>query len=94
MKEDLLNLISTWGVLAEAATWIWIGSALFVTVTAAWVVVSIGRRIGRHVADSFTRANQTVSDAQTDLISAEELDAHLTATWQQLADETRKEEQS
>jgi ABC-type nickel/cobalt efflux system permease component RcnA len=85
MKDALLDLNATVATVLDVATWMWIGSAVFLTGCAAWAVIHIGRR----VFDAFTRANQTIRE----LISQEDVAAHLNTCWQQYADDTRKETQ-
>lgn len=87
MKDALLDLNATVATVLDVATWIWIGAVLFLTGFAAWVAI----RLTRRVIDSIARARQTIRDARDDLISHQELDAHLNACWQQYADDTRKE---
>ena len=89
MKDDLLNAIATWAILANAATWAWFAAALITHIAIGALIFAIGRR----VFDAIARARQVVRETTTacELISADDLDAHLEATWQQLTDHARKE---
>lgn len=64
MKEDLLNLISTWGVLAEAVTWFMAFAACLIYGFAGWAFIAAGRLVAVRIHASFARAHHTIADIQ------------------------------
>lgn len=64
MKEDLLNLNATVATVLDIGTWIWITSAVILTLFLAWLVITAGRHAYASIRDSFARAHQTIADIQ------------------------------
>lgn len=60
MKDDFLNLNARVATVLDIATWLWIGSVLFLTSWAAWLLI----KTIRHAAASFARAVQLTNDIQ------------------------------
>lgn len=64
MKDDLLNLIATYGALANAFTWFMAFAACLIYGFAGWAFIAAGRLVAVRVHASFVRANQTIADIQ------------------------------
>jgi hypothetical protein len=64
MKEDLLNLIATYGALADAFTWFMAFAACLIYGFAGWAFIAAGRLVAVRIHASFARANQTIADIQ------------------------------
>jgi hypothetical protein len=62
MTADVLAVIDVYATGMQWATWIWITTALGLTLAGAWLIAAIGRR----VIDSFAHANRLVRHTAID----------------------------
>lgn len=73
MKTDLYGALAVYAALGETLTWIWIASALLLTLTGAWCLIHIARRIYASFAHAIRVCHEVAADQTTD--HTPELDA-------------------
>lgn len=63
MKDDLLNLLTTWSAIAQILTWTWIAAPWLLYGAGLSLAVLIVRRVYRN----FTRANALIREIELEL---------------------------
>jgi hypothetical protein len=64
VKTDLFAALDTYATGMQIATWGWFASLAILLAAAVGLAMAIGRLLGRRIAASFTRAQQTIADIQ------------------------------